>query len=140
MSSFVNGMLLVALVMMAGPAWGQQAAPSDTIRVIRVEHSRAGEYAKAGFGLGAASGALGWIVWTSARGDEGNVFGDTPYERRRNLKEAAKWSAVSAGFGVLIGAVVGSGERWTEEYLAPARLGVVPLADGAMLALAFRWP
>ena len=134
-------MAVLVLAMMAVPAmsWGQ-AAQGDTVRVVRVvrveHHSKAGEYAKAGFGLGAAGGALGWAVWATFQGHNRSPFGDTPYERRENMKQAAKWAAVSAAVGIVVGAIIGSGERWTEEQ----RVGLVPLDGGAMLALSLSWP
>lgn len=130
-------LILLMLLLLAGPSPAQFEPDSTLVRpvqpmerVVRVERSKAGEYAQAGFGLGGVGGALGWFVWNSAQGRE-NPFSAVATNHKAAIRGAAKWSAACAAVGTIIGAIVGSGER--EVYELPVTL--IPTRGGALVLL-----
>jgi hypothetical protein len=63
------------------------------------------------------------------KADEWSYLG----KRRENY---IKWSAAGLGAGAILGAVIGVGEKWTEERIVG---GIVPLDGGGMLMVSMNW-
>lgn len=139
--------LLLALGLLAATtSWGQQAAQGDTVRIVRVaqiEHGKAGPYARKGAllcGVGAtiATGII--MALTPGPSYTERMISGQPQKDRHAGRNILLAGGIGLGAGAILGAIIGSGERWTEERQLPARVGLVPLRDGALLAVSLSWP